>query len=147
MPSLRDDKERQRLVERLSRVKAETRPGWGSLDAPRMMGHLRDSLDAGLGTLTVPRKGPWAFRHFPLKHLAVYVVPMPKNAKAPPELLGRALGSFDEERRRLLETMEKMATTPRGAGPEHFLLGPMSYDQWNLLSWKHINHHLRQFGS
>jgi hypothetical protein len=147
MPSLRNEKDRQELVERLHTVMVGTKPQWGSLDAPRMMCHLNDSLGAGLGKLEVPRKGPAAFRHFPLKHLAIYVVPMPKNAKAPKELLARSPADFAEERRQLLQGMEQMAAMPKSAGPEHFLLGAMSYDQWNILNWKHIDHHLRQFGA
>lgn len=147
MPSLRNEKDRQGLVERLQKVTPDAKAQWGSLDAPRMVCHLNDSLGAGLGKLEVPRKGPAAFRHFPLKHLAIYVVPMPKNAKAPKELLARAPGDFDEERRQLLQAMERMAAMPTGAGPDHFLLGGMNYDQWNALNWKHIDHHLRQFGS
>lgn len=145
MPSLRNEKDRRGLVERLEKVRPEAKAQWGSFDAPRMMCHLNDSLVAGFGELSVPRRGPAVFRHFPLKHLALYVVPMPKNAKAPKELLARAPGDFEEERRRLLEGMERMAAMPEGPGPEHFLLGAMSYDQWNTLNWKHIDHHLRQF--
>lgn len=147
MPSLRNERARQGLAERLRRVTPDAKPQWGSLDAPRMMGHLYDSLAAGLGGLDVPRRGPAAFRHFPLKHLAIYVVPMPKNAKAPRELLARTPGNFEEERRHLLEGMERMAAMPEGPGPEHFLLGALSYDQWSRLNWKHIDHHLRQFGA
>jgi len=147
MPTLRNEAHRKSLLERLARLTPETKARWGSFDAPRMMGHLRDSLDAGMGDLAVLRRGPWVFRHFPLKHLALYVVPMPKNAKAPRELLARTPGDFDEERRGVVEAMERMAAMPRGAGPEHFLLGPLSYNQWNVLSWKHIEHHLTQFGT
>jgi len=147
MGTLRREVDRKGLAERLGQVTSETKAEWGSFDAPRMMCHLADSLDAGLGKLEVPLAGPRAFRHFPLKHLAVHVVPMPKGAKAPPELLAGARGDFEEERRRVLRTMEEMAAAPLGMGPEHFLLGRLSYDQWNRLSWKHIDHHLRQFGA
>lgn len=147
VPSLRNEKDRRGLVDRLQRLTPDARAQWGSLDAPRMMCHLNDSLDAGLGKLEVARNGPEVFRHFPLKHLALYVVPMPKNAKAPKELLARVPAAFDEERLQLLAGMETMAAMPGGSGPEHFLLGPMSYDQWNTLNWKHIDHHLRQFGN
>jgi len=151
MPSLRNEKDRRELVERLNRVTPAAKAQWGSLDAPKMMVHLRDSLEAGLGKLQVGRHGPAAFRRFPLKHLAIYVVPMPKGARAARELLARGAGDFqldfEEERRQLVAGMEQMATMPKGPGPEHFLFGAMSYDQWNRLNWKHIDHHLRQFGN
>lgn len=147
MPTLRDEADRKALAARLTRVRPETKAQWGSFDAPGMMCHLGNSMDSALGKLEVAPAGPRAFRHFPLKHLALYVVPMPKGAKAPKELLARTSGDFEAERRRVLEGMELVAGTPAGKGAEHFLLGAMTNDQWNVLSWKHIDHHLRQFGS
>jgi hypothetical protein len=42
--------------------------------------------------------------------------------------------------------MEQSASAPAGSGPEHFIFGAMTMEQWNALQWKHIDHHLRQFG-
>jgi hypothetical protein len=148
MPTLRNVAERKALVARLGRVRPEAKAQWGALDAPRMVCHLGDALDSGLGELQVPAgMGPWVLRHFPVKHLALYVVPMPKGAKAPKELLGTAPGDFESDRRRVLEGIERLAGAPEGWGPEHFLFGPLRNDEWNALNWKHIDHHLRQFGS
>jgi hypothetical protein len=146
MGTLCSQKDRQALVERLERVRPETRPHWGSMDVPRMLRHVADALDAGLGRLSVARRGPAAFRHFPLKQLAVYVVPMPRSAKAPPELLAAEAGDPEANRQRILKGMEVAARPDSGTGREHFLLGKLSHQQWNRLHWKHIDHHLGQFG-
>jgi hypothetical protein len=127
MPTLRNEADRKGLVERLGRLRPDAKAQWGSFDAPP--------------------SGPWVMRHFPVKHLAVYVVPMPKGAKAPRELLTRAPGNFEADRRGVLERMERVAARPKGIGSTHFLFGALTNDQWNALSWKHIDHHLRQFGS
>lgn len=146
MGSLRNETQRGELVERLGHLRPETRAQWGSLDAARMLCHLADSLHAGLGRLAVaPGQGPAILRHFPMKQLALTVIPMPKGAKAPPELLATAPGDFESDRRRVVEGMEESAASS-GRGPEHFLFGAMSMEQWNALQWKHIDHHLRQFG-
>jgi hypothetical protein len=148
MPTLRNDGERKALVERLGRVRPEAKAQWGNFDAPRMVCHLGNALDSAVGELEVmPTGGPWMLRHFPMKHLALYMIPMPKGAKAAPELLARTPGDFEEDRRRVVEGMERLAAAPGGPGPVHFLFGPMTVDQWNALNWKHIDHHLRQFGN
>ncbi|MGA8107817.1 MAG: DUF1569 domain-containing protein [Acidobacteriaceae bacterium] len=146
MGTLLREVDRKTLAERLGHLRPETRAQWGTMDAPRMLRHLADALDAGLGRLTVAPRGPAAFRYFPLKHLAVYVVPMPKSAKAPPELLAAEPGDFEANHRRILEAMKVAALPGSGSEPEHFLLGRLSAAQWNRLHWKHIDHHLRQFG-
>ena len=147
MPTLRTEARRKELVERLARVTPESKARWGRFDAPRMMCHLGDALEEALGRRTVPRQGPAMLRHFPVKHLAIYVVPMPKGAKAPRELLAEAPGDFETNRRRVAEGIEQLAALPRGNGPDHFLFGRMTQEHWNALEWKHIDHHLRQFGS
>jgi hypothetical protein len=146
MGTLRNEADRKALVSRLAQVQPETRAEWGTMDASRMLRHLADALDAGSGRLAVARRGPAAFRHFPLKQLAIYVVPMPRSAKAPPELLAAEAGNFEENRQRVVRGMEEAARTEQAAGPEHFLLGRLTEEQWNRLHWKHIDHHLRQFG-
>ena len=146
MPTLRDEAVRGELGERLGRLTAESKAQWGSLDAPRMVCHLSDSLDTGLGGVPIATTGPWVLRRFPMKHLALYVIPMPKGAKAPRELLKTAPGDFEADRRGVLERMERLAGLPRGEGPDHFIFGSLTNDEWNALNWKHIDHHLRQFG-
>jgi hypothetical protein len=146
MPTLRDEAVRRGLVERLGRLTPETKPRWGSLSAPRMVCHLSDSLDSGLGVFPVPLSGPWVLRHFPLKQLALYVAPFPKGAKGPEELMRTAPGDFERDRAGVVERMERMAAAPRGPGPQHPLFGPVNHEEWNAIHWKHIDHHLRQFG-
>jgi len=147
MPTLRNEADRKKLAERLGRVTPQSKPRWGRFDAPRMMCHLGDALEEALGRRAVPRRGPALLRHFPMKHLAIYAIPMPRSAKAPRELLAEDPGDFEANRRRVLEGIEGVAAMTSGKAPNHFLFGKMTCEQWNCLAWKHIDHHLRQFGS
>jgi hypothetical protein len=144
MGTLQNAADRAALLERLVHVTPESKARWGTFDAPRMMCHLADALEEALGKRTVPRSGPALLRHFPMKHLAIYAIPMPKGARAPRELLAEEPGDFEASRRRVLAGVEQIASL-RGRAPDHFLFGCMTYDQWNVLGWKHIDHHLRQF--
>lgn len=147
MPTIRNEAQRNELIARLERLRPDARPQWGSFDAPRMLAHLAAALDEGLGARTVPAQGPPILRHFPMKHLALSVIPMPKGARAPADLLPPAPPDFEAERRAVVERIERAAAAPSGAGPNHWLFGTLTLDQWNALHWKHIDHHLRQFGS
>jgi hypothetical protein len=151
MPTLRNELDRKRLLDRLAQVTPASKPLWGRFDAPRMMCHLGDALDEALGRRVMPRLAPGVasamLRRFPMKHLAIYVIPMPRNAKAPRELLADEPGDFEANRRRVLESIEQLTKKPSGPAPEHFLFGSMTWDRWNRLGWKHIDHHLRQFGN
>jgi hypothetical protein len=146
MPSLRNEKTRNGLIQRLQYLTPETKPQWGKLDAPRLLCHLSDTFDMSLGTLSVPSHNIKAFQHFPFKHLFLYVVPFPKGAKAPSELLTTQPGDFESDRKRLFDLIGRLASTPRAQGPAHPFFGPLTNDEWNALQGKHISHHLKQFG-
>ena len=146
MPSLRDESTRNALIHRLQQLTPSTAPRWGKFDAPHMLCHLNDALAVSLGELPTTTMNKKAFQRFPLKHLVLYVFPFPRNVQAPPDMLTSVPQEFDADRQRLLERIGRIAATPNAPGPEHPIFGPLSNDEWNSLQWKHIDHHLKQFG-
>jgi len=146
MPTLRDQGIRSGLIQRLQHLTPETKPQWGKLNAPRLLCHLRDTLDMSLGTVAVPPDNRKAFHHFPLKHLILYVLPFPKGVPTPNELTATSPANFKADRRRVVELIERLAATPHANGPQHPFFGPLTNEEWNALQWKHISHHLTQFG-
>jgi Protein of unknown function (DUF1569) len=146
MPSLREASTRNVLIQRLQQLTPTTKPKWGKFDAARMLCHLNDALAVSLGEMSTTSMNKKAFQHFPLKHLVLYVFPFPRGAQAPPDMLSSQPAEFETDRQRLFERIERMAAIAEGPGPEHPLFGPLSSEEWNALHWKHIDHHLKQFG-
>ena len=100
------------------------------------------------GQLPVPSANKRAFQVFPLKHLILYVLPFPKGAPTAPELKPNVVASFEEERAAVLELLERIGTGLReGVGPTHPLFGPLSWHEWGVVTYKHADHHLKQFGA
>jgi len=113
-----------------------------------MLQHLRLSAQMAVGELTVPSANKRAFQVFPLKHLILYVLPFPKGAPTAPELHADAAASFDEERAAVLALLDRIGAGPReGGGPAHPLFGPLSWREWGAAMYKHVDHHLKQFGA
>lgn len=149
MATLKDAQQRSQLLSRLHQLTAETSPLWGTMNAPKMLAHLSDSMRMAYGDLDVPKK--WmVLRYFPLKQLTLYVLPFPKGAPTAPQLISRTpenSEAFDRERSALgalIERFEKEAE--RDDWPEHPVFGPLSTRGWGTLTYRHIDHHLRQFG-
>jgi len=118
------------------------------MDVEGMLQHLSLSARMTLGELPVVSKSKRAFQVFPLKHLILYVVPFPKGAPTAPELKPADATSFEEERATLLQLLERIGTGPReGTGPEHPLFGPLTWREWGVATYKHTDHHLKQFGA
>jgi hypothetical protein len=113
-----------------------------------MLQHLRLSAQMAVGDLNVEAKNKRAFQVFPLKHLILHVLPFPKGAPTAPELLPGAAASLEEERAALLTLLDRIGAGPQeGAGPAHPLFGPLTRREWGAATYKHIDHHLKQFGA
>ena len=148
MRSILNEDHHADIIRRLNSLSVSSTRRWGSLDVAGMLQHLRLSAQMTLGDLPVPSKGKRALQTFPLKHLILYVIPFPKGAPTAPELKPVDAASFEEERAALLQLLERIAKGPQdGAGPAHPLFGPLSRQEWGVATYKHANHHLKQFGT
>ena len=148
MGSILNENDRAEITRRMKSLSEASSRQWGSMDVASMLKHLRLSAEMTLGDLPVTDSKKRAFQVFPLKHLILYVLPFPKGAPTADELKPRAAASFDEERAAVLELLERIGTGPQtGAGPAHPLFGPMTWREWGVVTYKHADHHLRQFGA
>lgn len=145
MPTLLDSTDREALLERLRRLQPSSRARWGKLTAQRMVCHLADSLRVGLGELPTKRVDTFLGRTL-LKWLVVYSpVPPPRGKiQTAPEMLTTAPATWAEDVAGVEALIERMATTRTSA--THPFFGPLSSAGWGRLTWKHLDHHLRQFG-
>lgn len=148
MGSILNTDDRAAIIRRMQSLSASSTRRWGSLDVASMLHHLRLSARMTLGDLSVPSAKKRVFQMFPLKHLILYVLPFPKGAPTATELKPAATLSFEEERTQLLDLLERIGTGPvEGAGPAHPLFGPLSWREWGVVTYKHADHHLKQFGA
>ena len=148
MGSLLVEADRQEIDRRLRSLSPSATARWGTMDVASMLQHLGVSAKMTLGELKVPSSNKRVFQMFPLKHLILYVLPFPKGAPTAPELKPKITLSMDEERTALLELLERIGTGPKeGHGPAHPLFGPLTWREWGVVTYKHADHHLRQFGA
>ena len=148
MGSVLNGDDRAAILTRIASVTSGSTPRWGSMDAAAMLDHLRLSARMAIGELPVACKGKRVFQVFPVKHLLLHVVPFPKGAPTAPELLAFEGGSVDAIRSDLAALVERIGAGPRdGDGPLHPLFGPLSFREWGVATYKHTDHHLRQFGA
>jgi len=148
MRSILNEGDRAAISGRLQSLSPSSTARWGTMDVASMLQHLHLSAQMTLGELEVPSVNKRVFQKFPLKHLVLYVFPFPKGAPTAPKLKPGVAESIDEERAALLELLERIGTGPRdGNGPAHPLFGPLTWREWGVVTYKHADHHLRQFGA
>jgi hypothetical protein len=75
--------------------------------------------------------------------------PIRRNSPTAPDMVISGERELERERERLSTLIDRFAT----AGPAgcttypHAFFGRMTPQEWAVLSYKHLDHHLRQFGA
>lgn len=147
MPTLADPATRATMIERITKLAPDDKPLWGRMSAPQMLAHCSDALRMAYGDLTCEPKRVPMVRLGIVKWLVLNVLPFPKSAPTARELLARAPAEWSHERENLSQLVHRYASeSTRATWPSHPLFGSLTGAQWGQLGWKHLDHHLRQFG-
>lgn len=147
MKTIWRDEDRRELSDRVGRMTSERRAEWGTFTAPKMICHLADSLKMAMGDLAVASKH-LPIRYPPLKQLIIYAAPFPKSSPTAPELLARQpreWASDVDDLQALLARAGSARTTD--TWPDHPAFGKLSTRAWGVLIFRHMDHHLKQFGA
>lgn len=147
MQTFFDDTSRAQLAERLKEINAQTPAQWGRMDAAQMLAHCTATLQMPVGDLVVKRS-PWRFIGWMFKGMIHSDKPFSKGSPTAPEFLIRDERSFEAEKKRFVGAFEKLAQGPSTIKCfNHPFFGKMTVHDWGCLVYKHLDHHLRQFGA
>lgn len=132
---------------RVAQLGPASAPLWGRFTSAGMLAHCVDAFRIAMGELScAPIRVPLGHTRL-VRWLVLRIMPFPKNAPTAPEMIQRVPRAFDVERAELLSLVARFAP---GAGPPqwspHPLFGALSDAEWSELAYKHLDHHLRQFG-
>lgn len=143
--TLFDPAAREAIRARVDRLTPERKPLWGRMDAGKVVVHLTAQLRAGLGELPcAPQKTP--FNNWLMRRLIVYG-PWPRGAPTAPEFLATPPATWAADMADLRAAIDRFgARDEAGEWPEHPAFGRLSGRLWGVLAWRHMDHHLRQFG-
>jgi hypothetical protein len=146
MKTVFDDASRSSLLSRIEAITTDTRPRWGKMSSAQMLSHLVESARMALGEMT-PKPKHLPLRYFPLKQLIIYWFPFPKGAPTAPELLPSDHGTVERSKAELPRLLRLIAERhAQTEWPAHPAFGNLNRKAWGALTYKHFDHHLRQFG-
>jgi hypothetical protein len=123
---------------------------WGKMSSAQMLTHCARGVQMATGELNLPRVFIGRILGPIIKPMALKDgQPMRRNSPSAPALLVSEDCEFEAGRHQLLAELDRfVAAGPAGCSTHpHPFFGSLTPAQWSTLMYKHLDHHLRQFGA
>ena len=135
----------QRCLARIGKLTPETQPQWGSMSAAQMLAHCAEIQEVTNGKAL--ENTPFMVKLFKgmIRKMVVNEKPYPKNTRTHPQYKQMAEQDFETEKGRLLGALAQFIEE-EGTPGRHPLFGAMSVEEKGWSMYKHLDHHLSQFG-
>jgi Protein of unknown function (DUF1569) len=149
MNSLFEPFERQKILDRLGELQPSATRQWGKMDPAQMCAHCVAALEVGAGDVTKEHSFIGKVLGRFVKGSLLGEKPFSKNSPTDPTFVVNDQRDFDKERARLVEIVKRFggAGASSADGRMHSFFGRLKGDEWGVLMYKHLDHHLRQFGA
>lgn len=144
-----DKRDVEKITSRISKLTNETSANWGKMNVSQMLSHCNVTYEMAFEDI---HSQPNAFVKLIMKMFikpgVVNEKPYKKNSQTAPQFIIKEQKDFAVEKKRLLDYIEKT----QSLGPQYFegkesnSFGNLSSKEWNNMFYKHLDHHLNQFG-
>ena len=144
--NLFDPAVKQEITDRINILTATTQHQWGKMDVAQMLAHVQIPMGVALGTNSV--KGNWLMKLIlPLFKKNLYDEKPWKQGLPTDQsfIMTGQSRDFDKEKNQLLDKINGFSESNM-INEKHPVFGKLTKDQWSKATWKHIDHHLKQFG-
>ena len=143
--NLFDPAVKQDIFERINKLTPQTKQQWGKMDVAQMLAHLQMPIGVAEGTHKLSRSligrilGPFA------RKMLYNDKPFQRNLPTDRTFIMKEPKNFEKEKQQLIE-MINLFTEVNIVDTPHPFFGKLTKEQWSKGSWKHLDHHLKQFG-
>ena len=139
----------QQFKNRLALLRPDSKAEWGKMNPAQALAHLCKGMEQAMGDIKPPRMILGRIIGTFTKSKALGDdSPMIRNSPTIPGFIFQDEQDFASERHRLIGLIDRaVATGPSGCSVHpHSFFGHLTSEQWGILMYKHVDHHLRQFG-
>ena len=145
--NLFDPAVKQEIIARINKLTPQTPQQWGKMNVAQMLAHVQIPMGVALGTHTV--RGNAIMRLIlPLFKKMLYDE-RPWKQGLPTDKTFVMTGiakDFEQEKNQLLDKINRFAEANM-INEKHPVFGKLTKEQWSKATWKHLDHHLKQFGA
>ena len=136
------------LHERLDRLTPDAARQWGKMSPAQAMEHTARAIEMASGAVPLKQHFIGKAISWMFKSNFLGEQPFSKNAPTGPTMKIHDEPHFEDTRTRLKALMTEFHAGGPAAcnGNVHGFFGPLTGDEWGICQYKHVDHHLRQFG-
>jgi hypothetical protein len=151
MKTINNQTDKNETITRLRNLRLDSDRLWGKMTAHQMVCHLTDSFKGAMGEKSVSAVDTLMSRTM-IKWIALRSpIKWPQGVKTRPEMDQENGGTkpveFENDRRQLEQIIERFSQQQSVFdSSSHPLFGKMSRADWMRWGYRHVDHHLRQFG-
>jgi hypothetical protein len=137
---------KQEIIERINKLTPSTEHQWGKMNVSQMLAHVQLPIKTAYGTHQP--KGSFLLRLIgPLFKSKLWdKTPYKQSLPTDPTfIMTGSSKEFEKEKSALLQLIERFTET-NIISERHPIFGKLNKENWSKATWKHLDHHLRQFG-
>lgn len=133
---------------RVENLEPNKRPTWGKMTPSQMLAHCKFPLQVALEELQLEKPNLFKRLLFSLFKSSLYDdKPWKQNLPTAKEFKVSNEKDFLKEKTELLEFINRFhEKKSQVKWPPHPLFGSFNTEQWGKMQYKHLDHHLKQFG-
>lgn len=146
MKSLFNESTRDEILDRLEKLTFDSNGLWGKMSVGQMAWHCQYPLKLAVENKDYGVRGNPLVRWFFKKSLYNDKL-WRKGLPTAPNLVAKEEKDFQTEMTKLKQLVKDChEVKTRTHWNPHPLFGKLTHDQWGKMEYKHLDHHLRQFG-
>lgn len=136
------------ILGRIEKLSPEHQRLWGKMNVAQMLAHCNVSLETAMGLNKIPRVFIGRLIAPFMKKKVLGEKPFGKNSPTDKSYIFPGDLDFEEQKIKTITSVKKFLA----GGPSqctthpHPFFGNFTPDEWAIFQWKHLDHHLRQFG-
>jgi len=148
MKSLFDKTTFEEVTGRLHSLHQQSQRQWGKMDAAQMLAHCKEAFKVPLSAKSPPKIYPLALIGWLMKSALYNDKPWKQGLPTAPNFKITNERDFDKEKAALISLINKFHQSSPAAIEKivHPLFGKFTGNQWGMAMYKHLDHHLKQFG-
>ena len=149
LPNIFTKEGTDKVIARINQLTPTTQPQWGKMTVETMLAHCNVTYEMAYED---KHPKPNALKKFILtlfvKGIVVSEAPYKHNSQTGPQFIITEERSFEIEKQRLINYITKTQELGEASfeQKESMSFGKLSVAEWNNMYYKHLDHHLTQFG-